>query len=100
MGNTYSIPSFSKPCLETKSFAVSSWRFNQSFPNAKAARLGGFFDSNLHCSLVLRQHQPASGQKGTGHAAIPGKSRTRDHTEEGVGAFHQPCIFQTLHIQL
>ena len=32
MGNTYSIPSFSKPCLEPKSFAVSSCRFNQSFP--------------------------------------------------------------------
>ena len=32
MGNTYSIPSFSKPCLETKSLAASSCRFNQRFP--------------------------------------------------------------------
>ena len=31
MGNTYSIPAFSIPCLETKSLAVSSRRFNQSF---------------------------------------------------------------------
>ena len=30
MGNTYSIPAFSIPCLETKSLAASSRRFNQS----------------------------------------------------------------------
>ena len=35
MGNTYSIPSFSKPCLETKSLAASSCRFNQRFPGKK-----------------------------------------------------------------
>jgi hypothetical protein len=29
---TYSIPLFSKPCLETKSLAASSCRFHQSFP--------------------------------------------------------------------
>ena len=33
MGNTYSIPAFSIPCLETKSLAASSRRFNQSFPH-------------------------------------------------------------------
>ena len=32
MGNTYSIPSFSEPCLKAKSLAASSCRFNQSFP--------------------------------------------------------------------
>ena len=32
MGNTQSIPSFSIPCLEAKSFAVSSCRFAQSSP--------------------------------------------------------------------
>ena len=32
-GNTYSIPAFSIPCLETKSLAASSRRFNQSFPH-------------------------------------------------------------------
>lgn len=33
MGNTYSIPAFSIPCLETKSLAAGSRRFNQSFPH-------------------------------------------------------------------
>ena len=31
-GKTYSIPPFLEPCLETKSLAASSCRFNQSFP--------------------------------------------------------------------
>ena len=39
MGNTQSIPSFSKPCLEPKSFAVSSCRFNQSFPRKNLGRI-------------------------------------------------------------
>ena len=35
MGNTYSIPPFSIPCLGTKSLAASSCRFNQSFLKMK-----------------------------------------------------------------
>ena len=33
VGNTYSIPPLLEPSAEEKSLAVSSCRFNQSFPN-------------------------------------------------------------------
>ena len=38
VGNTQSIPSLLIPCLETKSLAASSCRFNQSFPKNEDSR--------------------------------------------------------------
>ena len=68
LAGTYSIPTFSKPCLRTKSLAASSCRFNQSFHRIAAGRVicenigPGYWD-NIHlcrafeavfgCPLIL-----------------------------------------------
>ena len=60
-GNTYSIPTFSKPCLRTKSLAASSCRFHQGFLSSISASQNenwrrflppGFRSGNLLLSLV------------------------------------------------
>ena len=75
MGNIYSIPSFSKPCLETKSLAASSCRFNQRFPGKKGETAENISKGRCPHRLVSPKERIKPSPRGKVARASPASAR-------------------------